>query len=228
MSQNKPSLLVWDLPLRLFHWGLVISIFGAWLTAEVLEDMTLHFYCGYTIFALILFRFIWGFVGPEYARFSSFQLKISQVKNYMQQMRAGDSPAHAGHNPMGSWSVVLMLLLIASQSLTGLFASDDYLSGPLYHYASDSAATLLTEIHHKLFGAIKAIIVIHLLAIIYYQFVKKDGLIEAMIHGRKSLSGDFVAISSSRVWLALAIGVAAGLAVYGIVLLEPDVISYDW
>lgn len=227
LTKNQSS-LVWDLPLRLFHWLLVISVFGAWLTAEVLQDMTLHFYCGYLILGLLIFRVVWGLVGPVYAKFFSLQLSLSRVKEYFIQLKAGQNPVHAGHNPMGSWSVVVMLTLLLTQATTGLFASDDYLSGPLYHYVSDSLATLLTEIHHKVFKAIQLVILIHLLAICYYQLIKKDRLVQAMIHGRKNLDEQTNGISSSRIWLGFVVAVLAGLAVYGIVLLEPEIISYDW
>lgn len=227
VESTKP-VYVWDIPLRVFHWGLVLAVFGAWLTAEVLEDMTLHFYCGYVILALMLFRLVWGFCGPQYSRFSSLQLGFAKFKDYSKTLRSKAAGNHAGHNPMGSWSVVVMLTLLIVQSTTGLFSSDDYLSGPLHHYLEDSLGNLLTTIHHSGFTPIKVMVLLHLCAVIYYQFFKRERIIDAMFCGKKQLPGEHGSIESSRLWLGLAIASVAAAAVYGIVLLEPEVVSFDW
>ena len=227
-SDTEKPVYVWDVPLRIFHWGLVLAVFGAWLTAEVLEDMTLHFYCGYVILALMLFRLVWGIWGPEYSRFSSLQLGIDKFKAYTKTLRSKVSGNHAGHNPMGSWSVVVMLTLLVVQASTGLFSSDDYLSGPLHHYLEDSLGNLITTIHHSGFTPIKVMVFLHLSAVIYYQWFKGERIIDAMLSGKKQLQGDHISIESSRLWLGLAIVLVAAAIVYGIVLLEPEVVSFDW
>src|SRR6266478_4571646 len=119
--------LVWDLPLRAFHWLFAVSILAAWGTALLgFAWMKWHFWLGYWVMGLLVFRLIWGFVGPKHARFSNFLKGPSAVLRYARGLTgAGEPVCSVGHNPLGGLMVILMLILVAFQVCTGLFATDD-------------------------------------------------------------------------------------------------------
>jgi len=183
MSKN---ILVWDIPTRLCHWLLVASIFYAWFAIEFLEDMQHHFIAGYSCLTLILFRLIWGFVGNEHARFSSFIFTPSQIIDYSKTLRQKSSKEYLGHNPLGSLSVFLMLFIIGLQTTTGLFNSDDYFFGALNYMVDKEVERVFTFIHEWNFEVIVVIITVHIVAIVFYRVYKKQHLISAMIHGKKN------------------------------------------
>jgi len=219
MANSSGKTLVWDLPLRLFHWSLVILIFYAWYSVEVANDLDQHFLTGYAILALLIFRILWGFVGPENARFSSFIKGPSEVMAYI---RHQNSYTHSGHNPLGALSVVLMLAILVTQVVTGLFSDDEYYYfGPLSGYISGSTVGVMTEIHDINFNVILGIVVLHILAIVYYAVIRKQRLVPAMITGYKSDPGqELSAISGSKPLLAvicllIGAGIAWGISTLG-------------
>jgi cytochrome b len=116
---NNPSpIRVWDILIRIFHWSLVASFIVAYLTSE--EDNPWHIYSGYTVLGLIIFRLIWGFVGSRHARFSDFVRSPALVYQYIKSLRAGQPPHYIGHNPLGGWMVIAMLLMLFAVTLSGL------------------------------------------------------------------------------------------------------------
>ena len=121
--------LIWDLPLRLFHWLFAISILASWYTSEQEGEMIeQHMQLGYFILGLVVFRIIWGFVGTKHARFSQFFPTPFKIINYLKSSQSDEQNKHAGHNPLGSLMVFLMLLLILLQAVSGLFINDDIFS----------------------------------------------------------------------------------------------------
>jgi cytochrome b len=218
--------LVWDLPLRGFHWLFAASILAAWGTAQLgFSWMQWHIWLGYGVMGLLVFRVIWGFTGPKHARFSSFLRGPSAVMRYARSIAgAGETVHSVGHNPLGGLMVILMLVLVASQVFTGLFATDDIAwSGPYNAVVSGSAASELTRLHRIAFNFIWATIGLHLAAVLYYAFVKRENLVSAMLTGRKPdwAVPSTETITSSELWKALiVIAVAAGL-VYGVVRAAP-------
>ena len=130
-------ILVWDLAVRVIHWGLVVSVFGAWLTRELEGDwFAWHTRFGYAVLVLALTRFVWGVVGTRYARFTHFVRGPSTILNYLKNLRVSRSSAHTrdlGHNPLGAVMIVVLLSLLLMQAVTGLFANDQILeTGPLF------------------------------------------------------------------------------------------------
>ena len=212
------KVLIWDLPVRLFHWLLALSLAASWLTAEAgIEWMDWHFRFGYFAGGLIVFRIIWGFVGTKHARFSSFVRGASTTIAYARTLFDRNARPSAGHNPLGGLMVLLMMLVVGLQVGTGLFASDDiFTDAPFHPLVSDDTASLLTSIHHANFNVILGIVGLHIAAVLLYVFWKKQALIRAMIVGTKpadeSLGNE--AIASSRLVLAaiIAFAVAAGVA----------------
>lgn len=219
--------LIWDVPTRLFHWLLVLAIVGQWLTAEILEDaMQWHFYIGYFTLGLVAFRLCWGVIGTRYAKFSQFVTTPSTAISYARTMLDKNATPHAGHNPMGGWMVVIMLVILLAQAISGLFMTDDiFLDGPYYSAVSQELASLMSTIHHRGFTIIQGVVLLHILAVVFYVIYKRQPLISAMIHGKKTTEEP--AIAHSKWLLALAVVVVVALIVYYLVAVAPPVQELD-
>ncbi len=219
-KNRQKGTLVWDLGVRVFHWVLVVLLMALWATAESEGDwMGVHRWLGTAVLALVLARLIWGFIGSETARFAKFLKGPRAVIGYFRQWRGqGDESLHAGHNPAGGWSVVLLLALLLLQAVTGLFSNDDiFFEGPLSSLVSKALSDRLTGIHHLLFNALLAAVVLHVLAVVAYWIFKRNNLILPMILGRKRLPAEMAAPQLRSPWLALVILVVVGtLLVWGI------------
>jgi len=180
MSPSIRQVRIWDLPTRIFHWSLVICIVGAFITVKAgVLWMDWHMRFGLATIALICFRVIWGLMGPRYARFSHFLKGPRAIVRYL-----ADRSSHAaGHNPLGGWSVVAMLAIFGFQAFSGLFTTDDILaSGPLAHLNDDWTATL-TGLHKGGEWILVAMVALHVLAVLWYQWVVRQNLVGPMIHG---------------------------------------------
>lgn len=178
---------VWDVPVRLFHWTLVLLIAFSWLSGEM-DWMTWHMYSGYAVLALILFRILWGFVGSSSARFGGFIYGPRAVIAYVKTLPSRTAAKFAGHNPLGGISVVLLLLCLLVQTGTGLFANDDIITeGPLFNRVSKDISDWLTTIHKYNFNVLLTLIGVHVAAVLYYLLYKSENLIKPMFTGRKQL-----------------------------------------
>lgn len=187
-SSRSASIRVWDLPTRLFHWGLV-ALVVAMLWTGWQGKLDLHMTLGQVVLSLVLFRLIWGFAGNRYARFSGFVASPMACLRYLGSLFSARGPQHVGHNPAGGYAVLAMLALLALQAGSGLFTSDDIVTdGPLYSKVASSTGALLSTIHRKAIWALLAVIVVHLLANLFYWTVKKENLVGPMITGRKPLA----------------------------------------
>ena len=181
----KKIIRVWDLPIRLFHWLLVLCIAGSFITVNIGGNaIQLHAYFGYSILTLLIFRIMWGFIGSTHARFASFIPKPKSVLNYLQ----GKSPRFLGHNPIGALSVFALLFALSVQVITGLFVDDEIaFQGPFAKYVSNATVSFLSQIHETNQVVIYTLIAIHIAAIIYYRKFKGEDLIKPMINGDKEI-----------------------------------------
>lgn len=187
MNASENKTLVWDLPVRFFHWALVLLIGFSWLSGEM-DWMEWHLYSGYAVLALILFRIVWGFAGSTHARFSDFLYGPSAVIRYIRTLPSRTAAKFAGHNPLGGISVVLILICVLVQTGTGLFSNDDILTeGPLFKHVTKELSDWLTTIHKYNINVLLALIAVHVGAVLYYLFYKKENLIKPMFNGRKQL-----------------------------------------
>lgn len=175
------SLRVWDLPTRVFHWALMLCVVGCVVTVKVGGDlMAWHLRLGYAALALLIFRFVWGWVGARYARFSSFPPSVPAALAYLR----GQAAPRPGHNPLGAFSVYALLLVLIAQATTGLFTSDDIMwDGPLRAAVSDSLSGALSTLHRANEGVLLALVALHVGAVVFYGKVKKHPLVKAMITG---------------------------------------------
>jgi cytochrome b len=206
-TENRPApVTVWDLPTRCFHWLLLALVVSSFVTGKIGGNlMTYHVWSGETILTLLLFRVIWGFNGSAPSRFCTFLAGPGTVSRYALTLLRRDTPHYIGHNPLGGWSVMAMLLALFIQAGTGLFANDDIATtGPLYKWVSKAASDRLTSIHRLNQDIIIVLVAVH--------------LITPMITGMKQWKGDPAEDTSQQpLWLAaVAAAVAAG-AVYFLV-----------
>jgi cytochrome b len=216
--------LVWDLPLRLFHWALALAVAGSfathWLGTTAFEW---HVRCGYATLVLLAFRLAWGFVGPLHARFGDFVRGPRAVWSHARALFGGSKEPVAGHNPLGGWMVLALLALLAVQAVTGLFANDDIVNaGPLYGYVDDARSDALSSLHRRLSDWILVAVGVHVGAALWYLLVRRENLIVPMITGYKPGLPPAAAIAAHRAWLAVAIVAAACAALWWLVQTAPE------
>ena len=203
---------IWDLPTRLFHWGLAAGIVGSIVSIKT-GHTDWHFRCGYLILTLLLFRLVWGFVGPRYARFSSFPPRLAAAWAYVRS-RGVDT---AGHSPLGALSVYALLAACTFQVVSGLFSNDGILwDGPLRKWVSGATSDAITALHLANRFVLIGLIALHLLAIAWYRIARGKRLVKSMITGdsAQAPANSEPAQDDLSVRLrALVILVAAGAAV---------------
>lgn len=213
---------IWDLPTRLFHWLLVACVIALVITGNIGGNaMVWHFRLGYSVLTLVLFRIVWGFVGGHWSRWAQLDLSPGRVLAYLRG--AIGTSSWAGHNPMGSWSVLLMLLWLLLQVSTGLVSDDDIANaGPLTALVSGATVSAATAWHKGLGKLVLIVLVlVHVGAIVWYRVRKAQALVPAMLHGHKSLAERVPASRDdlrTRL-LALVIGLLCAAAVAWLVSL---------
>lgn len=219
-TESPPkSVLVWDLPTRLFHWLLVILVIVSFVTGNIGGNaMQYHEWSGFTILFLLLFRLGWGFFGSRESRFATFVVGPAAVVRYAATLLRRDSRRYLGHNPLGGWSIIAMLLALGVQAGTGLFANDDIVTeGPLYDWVSKAVSDWLTRVHKLNQMVIIGLVSIHVLAVLFYFFYKRENLIKPMLTGVKQWEGPIPESPTGRTWLAAPIAALAIIAVYFLV-----------
>jgi len=216
--ESPPSswVKVWDLPTRAFHWLLVVFVSISFISGKIGGNaMQYHVWSGLVICVLLIFRLIWGVSGGRQSRFTSFVRSPAAVTRYVKGLIKSDSLRYLGHNPLGGWSILAMLFTLCVQVATGLFANDDIATeGPLYKWVSKAASDRLSRIHTLNQKVIMALIIVHVLAVLYYLFFKHDNLTMPMISGVKHWSGPAPEPSTGSTWTAAAILGLVALAVY--------------
>ena len=193
MSDQKQStrkIRVWDAPVRVFHWALVILVVSQIVTVTIGGNaMEYHVLGGYAILTLVVFRVIWGFLGTPTARFVNFLGGPRAVLRYLRSLAGAQAERVAGHNPLGGWSVLAMLISLLVQAVSGLFADDDILTtGPLNKYVSGDTAGVFNVVHETNAVVLLTLICIHLAAILFYLLRKKENLVKPMFTGSKDVT----------------------------------------
>lgn len=214
MTNASPrTILVWDLPTRLFHWVLAALVVFSVVTGKVGGNaIAYHMWSGYAILALVAFRLVWGFVGGRHARFASFLRGPRAVIAYAKGLATGRHAPHLGHNPLGGWSVVAMLAALLLQVGAGLFVDDEIATqGPLNKYVSGATAALLTTIHRVNAKVVLVLVGVHVAAVLFYLVAKRENLVRPMVHGRKAWESDATEGHGSPLLAAVIFAAAAGL-----------------
>ena len=223
------TIRIWDLPVRLFHWALVVLLAVSYLSGKAGGDwMKLHFWSGYTILTLVLFRIAWGFVGSTTARFSHFVKGPAACLAYMKGLLLGRRTFEIGHNPVGGAMVVVLLFAVLAQAAAGLFSADTDMgtvNGPLANLIADKWVDRLTHFHEFWVNVLLILVGLHVLAAVFYLVWKRQNLIGAMFTGHKPTahvvaSGEPAPpLTFAPARLAVSLLVAAAAIVYFIVRL---------
>ena len=203
------SILVWDWPLRVFHWTLATLVVVSIVSGQVGGNwIDWHSRSGIAIVGLLAFRLAWGVIGSTHARFLSFVRGPRTILAYLRGEWRG-----IGHNPLGALSVLGLLSVLAAQAGTGLFGNDDIaFNGPLYALVDKSTSDLAISWHKTIFWVLVALIAAHLTAIAYYARIKKQDLIRPMLSGRTTTSDPKQTDARGGGWPALIVAIAIGVA----------------
>ncbi len=175
---------VWDLPVRVFHWLLVVSFFVAYFTED--ELLTIHVWAGYLVLGLLIFRLVWGFVGNDYARFSSFLCSPAKSYAYVKDAIALKSKRYLGHNPAGAAMIVLLISSLFMTVISGLvvYAADQNL-GPLAGMVGASNEKLWEEVHEITANFTLLLVIVHVVGVAFESVIHGENLVKAMWNGYK-------------------------------------------
>lgn len=217
------SVLVWDLPVRLFHWTLAALVAFSFTAGKVGGAwMDWHLRSGYAILALLAFRLLWGLVGSDTARFASFLHPPRAALEYVRARLVGRDGHLLGHNPLGGWVVVVMLAALALQAATGLFSDDEISTqGPLAVKVSNAMVSRMSAVHSYNEWVIVGLAVLHVIAIAVYRFAWRVSLVPPMIHGRVTVAEGVPAPRMRPTALAGALFTLCCAAVYYLVVIYP-------
>lgn len=178
---------VWDLPIRLFHWFTVALVAAAYATWRV-NWMDWHARVGEILLAFLLFRLLWGVFGSETARFSRFLKAPRTVLHHLSHLLRREPDRQPGHNPAGGWMIVLLIVLLLGETMTGIYVANDIADvGPLTAMTPAPVADAIDWLHAVLWNVLLAAVVLHLLAILAYGVAKRQNLLLPMITGAKTL-----------------------------------------
>jgi cytochrome b len=218
---------VWDVPVRLFHWLLLALLGFSWWSGEQGNEwMEYHGWSGYAILTLVLFRIVWGFVGSDSARFAHFVRGPSASYAYFRSVLQRRPKAFLGHNPLGGWMILSLLLVLLVQGVTGLLGNDDNAyEGPLSHWLRHSTSSLITALHAYNFDLLLGLIGLHVAAVLTHQLLRRDDMIKAMFTGVKTgVTGETGGCMVST-WRALGLLVFMAAFVYGLLWMAGDASS---
>ena len=170
----KQTILVWDVPTRLFHWLLVICFAGAWLSSESERLQMIHYAFGYSAAALVLFRLVWGLVGTKYARFTQFIRGPKEIIGHLGAALRGHQHESLGHNPAGGIVMLGLMMIILLIAFTGYLSVKEFLGD------------FMSEAHEAIASLALALVVIHIAAAVIMSLLQKENLIRAMVTGKKN------------------------------------------
>lgn len=210
--------IVWDPFLRFAHWAVVAGFAVAYLTEDDL--LTVHVWAGYVVGIVVAARIVWGFIGPQYARFSDFVYRPAAVVSYLIDLVRARAPRYLGHSPGGGAMVVALLLCLSATVVTGMaLYGQEKKRGPLAGFytaqmetglgpaaistalAKDRAGEddqnggegnggLLGEFHEVLANVTLGLVILHVAGVLLASVVHRENLVAAMITGRKRYEAD--------------------------------------
>jgi cytochrome b len=201
-SRAEARILVWDAPVRVFHWLMVLSFAGAYLTAEGERWRLVHVTLGYTMLGLIAFRLVWGFIGSRYARFSEFVRGPAAVARYLASLVRGRPERHTGHNPAGALAILALLVMALAVVATGWASYEQ------------AAGKWLEELHEVAANLMLAVVFVHVAAVAVSSWLHRENLVGAMIGGRKPGSPQDAIRSAWRSLAALMLVAVLGFWAY--------------
>jgi cytochrome b len=172
-ERKQRRILVWDAPVRVFHWLMVLSFAGAYLSAESERWRLAHVTLGYTMAGLVGFRILWGLLGTRHARFASFVRGPAAVGSYLKSLLQRRPEHHTGHNPAGALAIMALLLMTLAVTASG-WASYQELGGEW-----------LEELHEVLANLMLGVVALHIAGVVAGSWLHRENLVTAMFTGRK-------------------------------------------
>ncbi len=212
---NKKLILVWGLHTRLFHWLLVVVFSFSLITGLIadLDWMEWHMRAGYFILGLLIFRLLLGVMGRDYGRFSRLALSPAAIRAYLCSGRDKSGRRYTGHNPLGSWMVIVMLLAILVQVISGFMTTDDiFTEGPWVIWAEEEWISWASFIHSQNYWLLIGLVSLHIVAIIFYELFKKQPLVKTMVSGRKAVE-DCRGSAQVTPWWLVSLNIVIAVAV---------------
>lgn len=192
MSNNENTIKVWDPFVRIFHWGLVLSFFIAYITEE--DFLAIHSFAGYTVLALLLLRIIWGLVGTRHARFSDFIYSPQTIKSFVKDTFYLRAKRYLGHNPAGGAMILAMIISLLLTTSTGIAVYGiEEQAGPLanwFIYKDSLWGDILEETHEFFSNFTLLLVFIHVTGVIFESFIHKENLVKSIIDGKKRSDND--------------------------------------
>jgi cytochrome b len=182
--------LVWDLPVRIFHWSLAGCFAVAYALSESERWRNVHVWLGYAVLGLLAFRLLWGFIGTRHARFSSFRYGPLDALRYFKEALAGRPRHYTGHNPAGSWAVYAILLLGIATGVSGYMNFNEV--------GGEAFEDVLEELHGGLANAWLVVVGLHVAGVVFSSFVHRENLVRAMVTGFKRADGKAAAAPSAH------------------------------
>ena len=206
---------VWDRPTRIFHWVLMLLVVVCYLSGRN-GRFDIHIPAGQALLVLVAARILWGFMGSASSRFRAFIRPVGEIAAYLPTMLRRTPDGRAGHNPVGGLSVAAMLVILAAQAGLGLFAVDvdGLYDGPLSFLVSYDAARETAALHGLVVDALLILVGLHVAAVLFHLFYKRENLTRAMLTGRARLAPGQAPprlVPDRRALLALALAAAAVL-----------------
>jgi cytochrome b len=209
------KVLVWDLPVRLFHWLLAGSFVAAWLTSDSDRWLDMHVFAGYLMAGLLVFRLVWGFAGSRYARFSSFAFRPGEALTYLRGVLRRDAKRYIGHNPAGSWAIYLLLALGLMATVSGLLVlGGEERHSPLAGVVSFTTGDALKELHEVMAWLMLGLVGVHLLGVLAESWLHQENLPRAMLTGYKQGSTEEGVVSGRKLIGLLLLLAVAGFGVW--------------
>ena len=183
-NKSASQIYVWDPFVRVFHWTLVSGFTIAYLTEDDL--LTVHVWAGYVVGALIVARVLWGFAGPDRARFSDFLYDPATTLRYVRDLLLLRGQRYLGHSPGGGYMVLALLVFIAATVVTGLIVyGGDQQAGPLAGLVSKETGESLEEVHEIIANIALALVFLHIAAVVFASFAHRENLVRSMVTGYK-------------------------------------------
>lgn len=174
--QKLKKLLVWDLPTRIFHWGLALSVFVSMFIVYGKKYLTLHIVFGMLAFGLILGRFVWGFVGTRYVRFAAFVKGIDEAKKEFSILDSEKHPHSVGHPAVAGWVMLVLMFCTLCVGISGLW---------LWLFSDINTKEGILHVHEIFANTLLAIAFVHVQGVILHIFLHRDGIVMGMIDGKR-------------------------------------------
>lgn len=170
-------LLVWDLPVRLFHVLLAVAFIAAFTIAQVVDDdstlFSAHMLLGLFMAHLVILRLFWGFFGTRHARFRDFLFGPRAVLTYLRDAVRGRAGRHAGHNPGTAVAAFAIFAFVIGLAVTGILMGKG-------HEAAE-------EVHELLAYGLLLTVIAHLVGVALHTVRQRDNITLSMIDGRKEV-----------------------------------------